>query len=231
MIAGAAMGLAACDNQASVFLHPQGHVAIALVIPGGGTISSVSWAVKSSAQQVLASGTTNTSRAGASVSVAVGVPPGTGDVVAMNATTNAGVPCSGSSAPFDVTANHTSPVNVVLNCSPTVADGGLGSVVITGTVVSGDNCPTLAAWAISPQTAAASGGQIDVTATAADADMGDALTYAWSAATGSFASPAATATTYSCADAGTETLHLSVSDNHAPIPCKIDVAFPPVTCQ
>lgn len=231
LIALTAVALAGCANEPSVLAGPQGHVAVALVIPGGSTISSVSWSIKSSVGQSLASGTTNTSRAGASVSLAVGLPAGQGDTVTMTATTNAGIPCSGTSNPFDVTPNQTSSVSVVLNCGPIVADGGLGSVVITGTLVSGDNCPTLTAWAISPETAAANGGQIDVSATAADADTGDVLTYAWSAVAGSFAAPAATSTTYTCGAAGAQTLHLSVSDNHAPVPCQIDVAFPPVTCQ
>jgi hypothetical protein len=26
-------------------------------------------------------------------------------------------------------------------------------------------------------------------------------------------------------------LHLTVSDNHTPVPCSIDVAFPPVSCN
>src|SRR5947209_7201693 len=89
LIAAAAMSVAGCDNQASVFLPPQGLVTVALVIPGGATISSVSWAVKSASQQVVASGTANTSRTGATVSLAVGVPPGNADVVTMMATTNA----------------------------------------------------------------------------------------------------------------------------------------------
>ncbi len=231
LVAVTAIGLSGCANEPSVFPGPQGHVTVALIIPGGAAISSVAWAIKSSSGQALASGTTDTSRAGATVSICgrrSAGPRGRGDHDRHH---QRRTPCSGTSNPFDVTMNQTSAVNVVLNCAPLVADGGLGSVVITGTVVSGDNCPTLAAWTISPETAAANGGQIDVTATAADADTGDTLTYLWSAAEGSFAAPGAPSTTYACGASGTQTLHLSVSDNHAPIPCEIDVAFPPVSCQ
>jgi len=232
LITVTAMGLAGCANEPSVlFPAPQGRVAVALLIAGGVSISSVAWAIESSSGETLASGTTNTSRAGATVSLAVGVPPGQGDVATMTATTSSGTPCSGTSNSFDVTMNQTSSVDIVLKCAPVVADGGLGSVVITGTVASGNNCPTLAAWTISPEAAGANGGQIDVAATAADGDSGDSLTYAWSASAGSFALSDAASTTYTCGAAGAQTLHLVVSDNHAPVPCEIDVAFPPVTCQ
>ena len=180
---------------------------------------------------MLASGTTNTSRSGATASFAVGLQAGTGDVVTMSATTSTGNTCSGSSAPFNVVANQSSPVSVNLNCAAVVADGGIGSVVVTGTVVPGDSCPVLASWIISPETAAANGGQIDITATATDADSGDTLAYLWSAAAGSFASSTATTTTYTCGAAGSQVLHLAVSDNHTPVPCTIDVAFPAVSCN
>jgi len=69
-----------------------------------------------------------------------------------------------------------------------------------------------------------------VTASVTDADTGDTLTYAWAATSGTFADPASATTTYSCASAGTQTLSLSVSDNHQPIPCTVDVSFPPIDC-
>ncbi len=220
-----------CQGQSGGSSADEGQLVLALTIPGGATISSVAWTVKSSSNQLLASGTTNTSRSGATASFAVGLAAGTGDVVTMTATTSAGETCTGSSAPFNVVANQTSPVSIRLNCQAAIPDGGLGSVVVMGTVAPGDSCPALASWTISPEAAAANGGQVDVTATATDADSGDTLTYQWSAAEGSFANAAATATTYSCGVAGSQVLHLVVSDGHAPIPCSIDVAFPPVSCN
>jgi hypothetical protein len=220
-----------CQGQSGGSSAEEGQVVLALTIPGGATISSVSWTVKSSSNHPLASGTTNTSRSGATASFAVGLAPGTGDVLTMTATTSAGETCTGSSAPFNVVANQTSPVSISLNCQAFTTDGGLGSVVVMGTVVPGDGCPALASWTISPEAAAANGGQIDVSATATDADSGDTLTYQWSAPAGSFANAAATATTYTCGPAGSQVLHLLVSDGHAPVPCSIDVAFPPVSCN
>jgi hypothetical protein len=220
-----------CQGQPGSSSAVEGQVILALTIPGGATIASVTWTVESSSNQLLASGMTNTSRSGASASFAVGLPTGTGDVVAMTATTSNGETCSGSSAPFNVVANQTSPVSVSLNCGAVTSDGGLGSVLVTGTVVPGDSCPALASWTISPQTAVANGGQIDIAATVTDADGEDTLSYLWSAVAGSFASSTAAATTYTCGAAGSQLLHLIVSDNHTPIPCSLDVAFPPVSCN
>jgi hypothetical protein len=220
-----------CQSQPDGSSGDVGQVVLALNIPDGATISSVAWTVKSSSTQVLASGTTNTSRSGATASFAVGLAAGTGDVVTMTATTSTGDICSGSSAPFTVVANQSSPVSVSLNCGNVAADGGLGSVVVTGTVVPGDSCPALASWIISPETAAANGGQVDIAATATDSDSGDTLTYLWSAAAGSFANSSASITTYTCGAAGSQVLQLTVSDNHTPVPCSIDVAFPPVSCN
>ncbi len=220
-----------CQSQSDGWSGDEGRVVLALTLPGGATISSVSWTVKSSSNQVLASGTTNTSRSGATASFAVGLQTGTGEVVTMTATTSTGDTCTGSSAPFNVVTNQTSSVSVNLNCGAVTADGGLGSVVVTGTVVPGDNCPVLASWTISPETAAANGGQVDINATATDADSGDMLTYQWSVAAGSFASSTSTSTTYTCGAAGSQVLHLTVSDNHTPVPCSIEVAFPAVTCN
>lgn len=220
-----------CQGQAGGSSADEGQVVLALTIPGGATISSVSWTVRSSSNQLLTSGTTDTSRSGATASFAVGLAAGTGYVVTMTATTSAGETCMGSSAPFNVVANQTSPVSISLNCQAVViADGGFGSVVVMATVVQGDSCPALASWTISPEAAAANGGRIDVSATATDADN-DTLTYQWSAAGGTFANVSATTTTYTCGAAGSQVLHLAVADGHAPVPCSIDVAFPAVTCN
>jgi hypothetical protein len=227
----AAVSGLSCQSPSDGSSGDEGQVVLALSIPGGATISSVAWTVKSPSNQLLASGTTNTSRSGATASFAVGLAAGTGDVVTMTATTSAGDTCSGSSAPFNVVANQSSSVSVNLNCGSVVTDGGLGSVVVTGTVVPGDSCPVLASWTISPETAAANGGQVDINATATDSDSGDTLSYLWSAAAGSFATATATTTTYTCGAAGSQVLHLTVSDNHTPVPCSIDVAFPPVGCN
>jgi hypothetical protein len=226
-----ALTAASCQNMPEV-VGGEGKVILALVLPGGTTISSVSWTVESSANQPLASGTINVSRTGATASFAAGVPASSGDKVTMTAVTSAGITCTGTSSAFDVVANQTTPpVSVNLNCAASVPDGGLGSLVVTGTVVAGDSCPTLMAWTTSPQVAAANGGQIDVSVTAVDSDSADVLSYAWSAGAGTFAAPTAASTTYTCGAAGTQTLQVSVSDNHMPTPCTVNISFPSISCN
>src|SRR5580704_14299516 len=105
-----------CQAQLGTAVSGEGQVVLALVVPGGATILEISWTVTSSTGQILASGTTDTSRAGTTASVAVSLAAGTGDVVTMTATTGGGDVCSGSSTPFDVAAARTSAVNLTLKC-------------------------------------------------------------------------------------------------------------------
>jgi hypothetical protein len=223
----AAVGCQSTENGSG----DQGQLTLALSLPGSVTIDAVNWQVLSSTSAVLASGTIDTSHAGAAASLSVGVAAGTGDTVKMSAMTSTGATCMGTSAPFNVSAGMTVPIGVTLNCSATMTGGGLGSVVVTGTVVEGDNCPTLVSWMLSPQQTAANGGTIDVAATANDADMGETLTYAWTATGGTFTSPAMASTQYTCGSAGMNTLTLTVTDNHTPTACSINISFPQVTCN
>jgi hypothetical protein len=149
----------------------------------------------------------------------------------MTATTSTGATCSGTSAPFDVVVGQTAKIPVTITCGTVVPDGGIGTVVVTGTLVPGDNCPALVSWSISPQQTAANGGTIDVSASASDADVSDTLTYAWAATAGTFTSGSTASTQYTCGAAGTQTLSLTISDNHTPTPCTINVMFPPIDCM
>jgi hypothetical protein len=69
-----------------------------------------------------------------------------------------------------------------------------------------------------------------VAVTATDADSGEAVSYAWTATAGSFADHASASTEYICGSAGSETLTVTISDNHKPTACTVNVSFPPVTC-
>jgi hypothetical protein len=223
--------LASCENMPSTASGPTGHVNIAFVLPGGAVVSSVAWKVFSSTSAVLASGTINTTNPNSTPTVIVGLPAGTGDTVTMTTTTSNGATCAGTSAPFNVVPGQTIlQVPVTLTCGTVTTDGGFSSVVISGTIVPGDNCPTLVSWSLSPQATAANGGTIDVSGMASDSDNGDTLTYSWSATAGTFVSNTSRATTYTCGAAGTQTLTLSISDNHLPTPCVINVTFPAVDC-
>ncbi len=221
----AAMGCESTGN------NSEGELTLALTLPGSVTINAVDWQVLTSTNVVVTSGTIDSSHAGASASVSIGLPAATGDVVKMTAMTDTGATCTGTSAAFNVTSGMVIAVPVTLNCSSMMAGAGLGSVVVTGTVVEGDNCPVLGLWTMSPQQTAAAGGTIDVSVTASDADTGETLTYAWTATAGTFNSAGMASTKYVCGAAGNQTLTVTVTDNHAPTPCAINVSFPPVGCN
>ena len=208
---------------------PTGEVQLALSLPDGTAVNSVSWKILSSSSAAIVSGTLNTSGS-RTPSFIASLPVATGDTVNMTATTTAGVSCAGTSAPFNIVAGQSVNVPVNILCEGTVADAGIGSVVVSGTVVPGDHCPTLAAWLIAPQQTATAD-PIDVTVTAADADVGDTLSYAWTATAGTFTSATAATTQYTCTTTGAQTLSVAVTDNHAPIPCTTHVTFPAVDCQ
>jgi hypothetical protein len=207
-----------------------GKMQLALTLPDGESVSSVSWKVLSSSSAVVASGMLNTSGS-RQISFISSMPPGMGDTVEMTATTSTNVSCMGTSSPFNVVAGQSVPVSVNLQCDVSPGDGGtLGSVVVSGAIVPGDHCPTLASYFISPQATMGSA-PIDVTVAGADSDMGDTLTYAWTATSGSFASATSATTTYTCGATGAQTLTVAITDDHAPTPCTTHVTFPAVDCQ
>jgi hypothetical protein len=227
-----ALLLAACTNMSSEVSGPEhkGQIMLALATPAGTNVSSFSWQVTSSTNQVLSSGTSGGVVPGVDPSVILGLPASVGDRVSMDVTTSAGVHCTGISNPFDVVAGQTNSVNVNVNCDSARMDGGAGSVVVTGVLVAGDNCPSVGGWTLSPQSAAANGGTIAVSVTALDADPGDTLTYAWSATAGTFLGASQATTTYTCAAAGDQTLSVVISDSHMPSACTITATFPAVSC-
>jgi hypothetical protein len=67
--------------------------------------------------------------------------------------------------------------------------------------------------------------------TAADADMGETLTFSWTATSGSFMSASSATTHYTCGATGTQTLSVAITDSHTPTPCTTTVMFPPVSCM
>ena len=207
---------------------PTGEVRLALSLPDGTSVSSVTWKVLSATNAVVVSGTLATSGSQRPSFIA-SLPSAVGDTVNMTATTSAGVTCAGTSDPFDVIAGHAVTVDVDIVCGATATDGGSGTIIVSGTFVPGDHCPVLTTWLISPQAAGAAD-PIDVTVGASDEDSGDVLSYAWTATAGTFTNAASTTTQYHCGPTGAQTLTVRVSDNHAPVPCTSSISFPSVDC-
>jgi hypothetical protein len=202
-------------------LFSGGDVRLAVVLPSGAAIDTVTYQVLDSGGVTIAGpADLDVSRSPAPVALEIVVPAtpagDAGDTVKLTATATDGESCTGTSAPFVVAAGNNLALTMTLSCGTGTPLGPSSNVGITATVVEGDHCPSITSSVASPA-ATSAGGAIEVTATASDADPGDTLTYAW-APTANFTNPAASATLYKCLSGGTESLTLTVSDNHTP-PC------------
>lgn len=100
-------------------------------------------------------------------------------------------------------------------------DGSDSSVMVGVTF---NSCPNIVASTASPPMAPV-GAMITVTVAANDPDPKDKLTYAWSAPSGTFATPTAAGTMYTCATVGPQTLTVKVSDGQC-----VQTVMLPITC-
>jgi hypothetical protein len=221
----AAVGMGAC-SKSSEPNNDLGSLKVALAVQGGFTVNSVAYAVNASpGGAVVKSGTIDVSGVGANVSFALELPPGT-DTITLTATSTSGVTFTGTSPVFTVVSGQTVGVSVTL--TNTVTDSGTapGQIDVTGTIVPGDHPPQITFVVVSPLQIAV-GGTVNVSVTATDPDVGDVLSYAWTATPdGSFASATSATTTYSSSTVGTHTVIITVSDNHSPTALTASVSVP-----
>ena len=221
---GAGCSRAGGPSTGALLAAEVGSVKLALTAPGGYTINTVSYQVLSSASATVSSGTVDVSSAGAGLSFDLVLPPGSGYTVTVTAASTSGRTFSGVSLPFNVVSGQTTLVNVTLTDSVT-SGTATGTVIVNGTIVPGDTPPKITAVVVSPAQIAV-GGLISVSVTATDPDTDDVLTYQWTASAGAFANPTAQATTYSSSITGTQTLTITVSDNHSPTPLSTFISLP-----
>jgi cysteine-rich repeat protein len=218
-----------------------GVVRLALHVDPNFTVNSVHWQINSSTTMDIKHGDIETSDINSTASVDTSCPTGSGYRVVMTATATDtmgnSIPCTGTSpAPgFNVTAGGSVMVGVSLICGGSMSPPtDQGHVVVNGMVVAGDNCPVVTSWNVSPlQTGL--GRPINVSATATDADTPlQTLSFAWTADSGTFASPTSAMTTYNCGSATLtptgarvappHTLTFTVSDSFSP-PCTASAVF------
>jgi hypothetical protein len=186
-----------------------GTVGMSLTLPGGASLTSIQWVVTATGSVTVQQGTVPIGASTSIQFVVSNLPAGGGYTITIDGTsTDGSVTCVGS-AQFAIAARQTTLVTDFLQCSPATADAG--SAHVTAPTF---NCGVLDSIAASPSEITV-GSSVDLTAVAAGVDP-TALTYAWSAPSGSFGAPSATNTSYTCTAPGVVTLTVAVGDGPVP---------------
>jgi len=182
-----------------------GSVSAALQLADGRSVNSASYTL-TGPNGFSKTGTIDVSKSTKLTATIGGLPVGTGYQITISAsTTDASASCAGS-ATFDVVAHTTVAVTVPLTCHEAAKTG---SALVTGTL---NVCPTIDGIGASPAEVQV-GGSIALTATAHDSDAApSALSYGWTASSGTLSSATAQNPTFNCTTPGTATVGLTVSD-------------------
>ena len=153
-----------------------------------------------------------------------GIPVGNGYSITISATASDGSTSCAGSASFNVLAHSTSVVPIHLACRQT---SRTGSVMLSGTV---NVCPVVDAVSANPSEVLV-GSSLAVSAVAHDADAAPAaLSYHWSASSGSFSDAASATPSFKCSVPGSVTLTVSASDGDANPTCA-DTSSVQVKCS
>lgn len=210
LVGAAAIGASGCSSAPSngaARAEPLGTVGMAVSLPGNLEIDTISYSITGPStytgtldvqgDSVIQLGVTN-------------VTAGSGYILSENATSVDGtVVCSGSSAPFAVSAGATTAVTVALACT-TAPDAG----AVVGTTVATECAKWTSALATPNETTV--GGVVQVAA-AATAPNPSAVTFTWSASAGAIDTPNASSANFTCPTTpGPVTITLTVGDG--PIP-------------
>jgi hypothetical protein len=185
---------------------PAGELSLALVLPGGLTIDAVRYEITGNGY--TRSDTLPVAGSGSDFSVVItDIPVGLSYTLRLTAMPlgDAGVGCVGT-APFDITRDATTLVNVVLSCDEVDHSG---AAIING----GFNvCPSVQSTMVTPVTQTV-GLPVSIGVTARDVDHApQPLAYSWSSAAGTFTNGNTATPTFRCAQPGPATLTVQVSD-------------------
>ncbi len=217
----AAFALAACGTETS---GEVGSVDLSLTL-NGAEVDSVQYVVTGGALGSPLEGTLAV-QGDQVFGVIANLPVGTNYVITLTAYNNGEVVCVGSSEPFDIVANQTTQVDVVLTCGEeTTVETGNAQVNGSFNVVGLNVCPVVHSYVAIPD-AIEAGGSSDVQIVASDYD-GDALSYSWTATSGSFDNAASSDAVYTCGAAGDQVLTVVVSDGEAGCDQTVEI---PVGC-
>lgn len=189
-----------------------GKISLELQVAPGSMLSSVSYTIVGP-NGFTRSGSLDVSQSSTVSGTIGGLPAGTGYTITLSGTTTNGAISCGGSATFDVLARTSTKVNVPLTCKekPTT-----GSVLVNGVL---NICPVIDSVSATPNSLNI-GGSVVLSSVAHDTDVAPAaLSYQWTASSGTLANANSASPTFTCTTAGTATLKLSLSDGDATPGC------------
>ncbi len=206
-----------------------GTVGMKLTLPGGVTVSTVSYTI-TGPNSFTQSGSVSVQNSTTISFTVGGLPPGNNYSIAMSAvSTDGSVTCTGT-ATFAVVARTTTPVSDTLQCNSGVAEAG--AIQVNGSTYA---CASTYPGSISAMpSSTVVGGTVALTAAPASAPNANALTYTWSAPSGAFSAPNSASTNFTCATPGQVALTVTVADGPVPdgaAPCAASTATVTVTCN
>jgi phospholipase C len=185
-----------------------GTVGLQLQVGEGVTLNTLSYTITGPAE-FNRMGTIDVSGSTTISATIGGIPFGSGYLISLSGHSLEGTAMCAGSASFDVTSAATVQVPIHVTCS---VQPGTGSISVTGTI---NACPTITTLGASP-TAVTTGSSLSLTSAAVDADSGPSpLSYSWTSTSGALANAASQNPTFTCAQAGTATITLSVFDGDA----------------
>ena len=202
-----AIAAAACAGSgpasAPIPSDPTGTIGMRLALPGGETLTTVTWTIFSGAATVR-SGTIDVTNNPTVSFVVGGLPAGSFTIRITGVSVDGSVTCAGSGA-FTIVAQQTAEATVNLACTTPRSDAG--TVDVNTTL---NQCATL--QSISASAAEVfTGGTVTLTATATAPTPG-AIAYQWSAPGGTFGSPTSATTTFTSTSPGPITVTVQASD-------------------
>jgi hypothetical protein len=188
-----------------------GSLGMALTLPGGESINSINWVITgpNGASTAVTQGTVNLQNSLSVSFVVSNIPAGSNYTIALSGTSVDGtVTCAGA-VQFDISARATTSVSDLLQCNAALSEAG--SLLLVGQAY---DCAAWSGVTVFPSETSVSGSvAISATATAVNPA---AVTYAWSAPSGSFSAPTSASTNFVCTTPGTVTLTLTVGDGPVP---------------
>jgi len=224
---GFAFATAGCSSEPSATAGERspesaGELSLALRLASGATLSSVDYAITGPGG-FAKTGSLDVGQSSTVSGTIGGLPAGAGYSVSLSGTTtDSSATCKGS-ATFSVTAHQITTVTVALSCKEQPKNG---SVQVNGTL---NLCPVLDGVTVNGGDVPV-GGSVTIEGLAHDSDAGPAaLSYKWTATSGTLSSATAQKPTFTCTAAGSSTLTFSASDGDTSATCNDSLSVN-ITC-